>query len=149
MMQTCAITVPAVGGHGQQKQVLLNGQLTMVTVPDGSEPHSKFYMQFKAKRGWKYALTVPPGVGPGQLFQATVDGQLCNVTVPDWCLRPNSTFHVQIPARTDFEQKGRVSIETSAQRLQRMWGETARAVLEISAQQCRAAQQRDAAFFRA
>ena len=56
-----------------------------------------------------YAVTVPPGVGPGQQFQASLDGQLTMVIVPHGS-GPNSTLHVQIPARPSSVQKYAVTI---------------------------------------
>lgn len=56
-----------------------------------------------------YAVTVPAGVAAGQQFQASLDGQLTMVIVPHGS-GPNSTLHVQIPARPSSVQKYAVTI---------------------------------------
>ena len=56
-----------------------------------------------------FAVTVPAGVGPGQQFQASLDGQLTMVIVPHGS-GPQSTLHVQIPARPSSVQKYAVTV---------------------------------------
>ena len=82
MMQTFAVTVPAGVGPGQQFQASLDGQLTMVIVPDGSGPSSTLHVQIPTLHMQKYAVTVPHGIQPGGRFLADLGGQHVWLTCP-------------------------------------------------------------------
>ena len=78
MLQTFAVTVPPGVQSGQQFQASLDGQLTMVIVPQGSGPNSTLHVQIPVRpsRVQKYAVTIPNNVQPGGRFQANLGGTL-------------------------------------------------------------------------
>jgi len=84
MMQTFAVTVPPGVGPGQQFQASLDGQLTMVIVPQGSGPNSTLHVQIPVRPSnvQKYAVTIPTNVHPGGRFQANLGGQLVWLQCP-------------------------------------------------------------------
>jgi len=84
MMQTFAVQVPAGVRSGEQFQASLDGQLTMVIVPNGSGPGSTLHVQIPVRpsRVQKYAVTIPQNIQPGQRFQASLGGQLVWLVCP-------------------------------------------------------------------
>jgi len=83
-MQTFAVTVPPGIRAGQQFQASLDGQLTMVIVPNGSGPQSTLHVQIPVRPNnvQKYAVTIPSGIQQGQRFQANLGGRLVWLTCP-------------------------------------------------------------------